>query len=107
MLADGRYRPGIYVHTSNAEPIFRDASAEYAAAGLAEEPPFWVAGGSRFDVDKTPSAAGHSFTAVWQGMLDVSRSFGGIRLPIDINMAAVPSPSSHEYAVAPHYANAN
>lgn len=106
VLADGRFRPGIYVHTRNAAPIFDDASAEYAAAGLDEDPPFWVAGGSRFDTTKTPSAAGHSFTAVWQGMLDVSRSWGGIRLPIDINMAAVPSPSSHEYAVAPRLTRA-
>ncbi|MHB1224308.1 MAG: glycoside hydrolase domain-containing protein [Gemmatimonadaceae bacterium] len=104
VLADGRYRPGIYVHTSNAEAIFRDASAEYAAAGLAEEPPFWVAGGSKFDTSKTPRAAGQPFTAVWQGLLDVSRSWGGIRLPIDVNMAASPSPSSHEYMVSERYA---
>lgn len=104
VLADGRFRPGVYVHTSNAEAIFRDASAEYAAAGLTEKPPFWVAGGSRFDTTKTPRAAGQPFTAVWQGLLDVSRSWGGIRLPIDINMAASPSPSSHEYQVSARYA---
>lgn len=104
VLADGRYRPGIYVHTRNAEPIFRDAAAEYSAAGLAEAPPFWVAGGSKFDTSKTPRAGGQPFSAVWQGLLDVSRSWGGIRLPIDVNVAASPSPSSHEYVVSERYA---
>lgn len=104
VLADGRYRPGIYVHTSNAATIFDDASVEYDAAGLDEAPPFWVAGGGSFDTSKTPRAAGQPFTAVWQGLLDVSRSWGGIRLPIDVNMAASPSPSSHRYKVSASYA---
>ena len=35
---------------------------------------------------------------VWQGILDVHRTHAGIKLYIDVNVAAVPSPSSHEYA---------
>ena len=43
VLADGRYRPGIYVHTNNANIVYDDVKREYLAAGLADEPPFWVA----------------------------------------------------------------
>jgi hypothetical protein len=32
-------------------------------------------------------------------MLDIVESHGGVRLPIDVNVAAVPSPSA-QYAVA-------
>ena len=105
VLADGRFRPGVYVHTKNAKPIYDDVRAAYLAAGRTDEPPFWVAGGERFDTSKTPKAAGHQFTAVWQGLLDVHRSWGGIRLPIDVNMAAVRSPSSADYALSPRYAS--
>jgi hypothetical protein len=33
-------------------------------------------------------------------VLDVVEEWNGVKLPIDINVAAVPSPSSHEYATA-------
>jgi hypothetical protein len=104
VLADGRFRPGVYVHSHNATPIYEDVRAEYEAAGVNEEPPIWVAGGARFAPGKTPQQAGHAFAAVWQGLLDVSQTWGGIRLPIDVNVAAVPSPSSHAYALSPEYA---
>lgn len=100
VLQDGRYRPGIYAHTYNAEMIYRDVKSVYAAAGLNAEPPFWVAGGSKFSPDKTPSDVGHAFASVWQGVLDKMETRGGVRLPIDINVASVPSPSSHAYASA-------
>lgn len=104
VLADGRYRPGIYVHTRNARDIHVLVREEYARAGLAEEPPFWVAGGPRFDTTKKPQQVGHSFASAWQGILDVNQTWGGIRLPIDVNVAAVPSPSSPAYRLSPEYA---
>jgi hypothetical protein len=33
---------------------------------------------------------------VWQGVLDVVQEWKGFKLPIDVNVAHVPSPSSHE-----------
>lgn len=104
VLADGRYRPGIYVHTRNAELVYGDVKSEYRVAGLAEEPPFWVAGGERFSPEKTAQqGTRHAFSAAWQGVLDVTQSWGGFRLPIDVNVAAVPNPSSHEYHVPAEY----
>ena len=96
VIADGRYRPGAYVHTKNAATIYRDMKAVYTAAGIAEEPPFWIAGGNDFSPDKEPHEVGHSFAAMWQGMLDVVQEWNGHSLPIDVNVAAVPDPS-HRY----------
>lgn len=93
VLADGRYRPGAYVHTKNAATIYRDVKAVYTTAGNAEEPPFWIAGGNDFSPDKEPHEVGHSFAAMWQGMLDVVQSWNGYSLPIDVNVSEVPSPS--------------
>jgi len=98
VLADGRYRPGIYAHTNNAESIYSDVRDVFDAAGVKSDPPFWIAGTSGFDVDKPPTDVGHQFADVWQGMLDVVRTHNGVRLPIDISVASVPSPSSHTYA---------
>ena len=97
VLADGRYRPGVYVHTRNAEVIYDEVKAVYAQHGIDEEPPFWIAGGGKFAANKKPTDVGHAFASVWQGILDVDRTHGGVKLFIDVNVAAVPSPSSHEY----------
>ena len=96
VIADGRYRPGFYAHTHNASLIYRDVKAVYAAAGRSEEPPFWVAGGRDFTPDKMPHEVGHSFAAMWQGVLDVVQEWNGHRLPIDVNVAHVPDPS-HQF----------
>jgi hypothetical protein len=93
VLKDGRYRPGFYAHTRNAETIFRDVKAVYAKAGRTEEPPFWISGGQDFSPEKTPDEVGHSFAAMWQGILDVVEEWNGYSLPIDVNVSAVPNPS--------------
>jgi hypothetical protein len=96
VLADGRYRPGYYVHTRNASLIYRDVKAAYVAAGRPDDPPFWVAGGKDFSPDKAPQDVGHTFAQLWQGKLDVVEIWKGYRLPLDVNIAAVRDPS-HQY----------
>lgn len=96
VIADGRYRPGFYAHTHNAALIYRDVKAVHVAAGRGEEPPFWIAGGRDFTPDKWPHEVGHSFAAMWQGVLDVVEEWNGHRLPIDVNVAQVPDPS-HQF----------
>ena len=96
VLEDGRYRPGFYAHTHNAADIYEDVKAAYVAAGLDAEPPFWVAGNtSEFAPGKAPTDVGHAFAAVWQGVLDKVEERNGFKLPIDVNVAATPSPSTH------------
>lgn len=99
VLADGRYRPGIYAHTANAALIHRDVRGVYAAASNREEPPFWVAGGSDFSPEKAPAEVGHYFAGVWQGVLDKMETRSGVKLPIDVNVASVKSPSTMHVAV--------
>ena len=100
MLEDGTYRPGYYVHTHNANLIYRDVASVFVDAGRLDEPPFWIASGRGFSTEKEPTEVGHDFAKVWQGMLDVVRTHNGVKLPIDINVAAVPSPSFVEVALA-------
>ena len=99
LLADGRYVPGVYVHAHNAAAVYDDLVAEYRAAGVTAEPPVWVASGRGFTRDAAPTDVGHQFAGVWQGVLDIVEHHGGISLPIDVNVAAVPSPSD-QYALA-------
>lgn len=97
VLTDGRYRPGIYAHTRNASTIYDDVSDVYDASGIDADPPFWIAGASGFSPDSsTPADVGHQFASMWQGMLDVVRTHNGVRLPIDISVASVASPSLAE-----------
>ena len=100
VLADGRYRPGFYTHNHNAKLVYRDVSQVFVDAAISAEPQFWIAGSSGFSEDSEPHEVGHSFANVWQGVLDVVQTHNGVKLPIDVNVASVPSPSSHEYALA-------
>lgn len=93
VLEDGTYRPGYYVHDHNAKVIYRDVAGIFVNAGSLEQPPFWIARGRGFSEDKQPHEVGHAFASVWQGMLDVVQTHNGVQLPIDVNVAAVPSPS--------------
>lgn len=99
VLADGKYRPGYYTHDHNAEQVFRDVSRQFASAGVSATPQFWIASERGFAQDKSPGEVGHSFANVWQGLLDVIQTHNGVKLPIDVNVASVASPSSHEYAL--------
>ncbi|MDX1420280.1 MAG: DUF1906 domain-containing protein [Rubricoccaceae bacterium] len=94
VLRDGRYRPGTYAHRRNADDLFALARDAYRAAGRTEAPPFWVAGGAGFALDQPPEAVGVPYAAAWQGALDVPRTWGGVTITVDENVARRPSPSA-------------
>ncbi len=93
ILLDGNYRPGYYVHNHNAQLIYDDVASVFVAAGKLEQPPFWIASGRGFSEDKEPHEVGHEFASVWQGILDVVQTHNGVKLPIDVNVSSIPSPS--------------
>jgi hypothetical protein len=93
VLADGRFRPAYYAHSFNAKRIYRDVKQVLAAAGISDDPPFWIASVRGFAEDKHPTEVGHPFAQVWQGVLDVVETHNGVKLPIDISVARAPSPS--------------
>ena len=94
VLADGRYRPGMYAHTSNAKTVYDDVSDEYTTARIYGDPPFWITGTGGFSPDRDPTDVGHTFAMAWQGMLDVVRTHNGVKIPVDISVSSVPSPSA-------------
>lgn len=93
VLGDGRFRPAYYAHSFNANLIYRDVKQILAGSGISEDPPFWIASVRGFSVDKNPSEVGHAFAQVWQGVLDIVETHNGVRLPIDVNVAQLRSPS--------------
>jgi hypothetical protein len=93
ILEDGRFRPGYYAHSYNANLIYRDVKEVLAEDGVSTDPPFWIASTQGFATDKLPSEVGHAFAQVWQGVLDVVETHNGVKLPIDVNVAQLPSPS--------------
>lgn len=95
VLEDGRYRPGYYAHSYNADLIYSDVKQVLVADGISEDPPFWIASTQGFATDKAPSEVGHSFAQVWQGVLDIVETHNGVKLPIDVNVAQLPSPSEY------------
>jgi hypothetical protein len=95
VLEDGRFRPAYYAHSFNANLIYRDVKQVLASAGVAADPPFWIASERGFSIDKAPEEVGHAFAQVWQGLLDVVETHNGVRLPIDVNVGRLPSPSEN------------
>lgn len=93
VLEDARFRPAYYAHTHNAQLVYDDVRAVLDARGIEADPPFWIAGGSNFGRDRDPQDVGHAFAAAWQGVLDTWEKYDAIRLPIDVSVAAAPSPS--------------
>ena len=96
LLRDGRYLPGVYVHAHNAQVVYDDLKAEFAAAGVNEEPRVWVASGRGFDESKAPQDVGFAFAGVWQGLIDVGARRGGHqaaggreRLQLDLSVRAL------------------
>jgi hypothetical protein len=93
VLEDGRFRPAYYAHSFNAKLVYSDVKQVLSGAGISTDPPFWISGGGGFSKDKLPSDVGHAFAQVWQGVIDVVETHNGVRLPIDVNVAQLPSPS--------------
>jgi hypothetical protein len=60
---------------------------------VTSDPPFWIAGTGGFSPERAPTDVGHSFATAWQGLLDVVRTHNGVKLPVDISVSSVASPS--------------
>lgn len=94
VLADGRYRPGIYVHAANAQSIHDGVQRAYADMGAVGVAAFWVTSSAGFSMDKRPEDVGFPWASVWQGIYDVSQTWNGATVNIDVDVAATKSPSA-------------
>jgi nucleotide-binding universal stress UspA family protein len=100
VLADGRFRPAIYSHQRNAAELYADVRAVFDAAGVREEPSFWISSPTTFSLTGSPADVGFRFARVWQGALDTPQTWNGVTLRVDVNVADSPSPSAPGPAVA-------
>jgi peptidoglycan hydrolase-like protein with peptidoglycan-binding domain len=76
------YLPGVYCHVKNAVEL-KARTAETVA-----DFPFWVSGSGHLTAGVTdPTKSGIPFATIWQGTFDQSKTFGGVTLNIDENVA--------------------
>jgi hypothetical protein len=94
VLADGRFRPGIYVHKDNADSIHTGVQRAFSDMNASGSAVFWLTTSSGFAIDKAPQDVGFSWASVWQGVYDVSQTWNGTTINIDVDIATTPSPSS-------------
>jgi GH25 family lysozyme M1 (1,4-beta-N-acetylmuramidase) len=92
VLNDGRYKPGVYVTKVNA-PALHDIQIRTANGGL-HTPPFWIASAGVIDSTTRATDIGLDYARVWQSSFDVTQTFNGVSLRIDVNLATKPNPSA-------------
>ncbi len=87
------YLPAVYCHKKNAPAI----QAAVSAGGAPASTRFWVVGSGDppFDISTSrPTDAGVTFATVWQCPVSIAKTFGGVTLNIDEDVATSPNPSS-------------
>ena len=94
VLADGRFKPGIYVHKDNAQSIYDGVRLAYADMHASGSPAFWLTGSTGFSLASSPQDVGFPWASVWQGVYDVSQTWNGATINIDVDIATTSSPSS-------------
>lgn len=93
VLADGRFRPGIYAHRKNAQQIYDDARDVYTQHGVPGAPEFWITGGVGFSLASRPADTGFQFASMWQGVYDAVRRYNGVSATVDESVSRNSSPS--------------
>jgi hypothetical protein len=93
VLAEGRFRPGMYVHAANAQRLYDVAQAVYSARGLADRPRFWIATPAGFSRDRSPTDVGFPFADAWQGELGRSETWGSHPVTVDVSVSSPSFPS--------------
>jgi len=77
------FLPGIYCHVKNANAL-KGAITGFPTGQIA----FWVSGSGHFDpATSRPADSGIGFARIWQGTFNQTRTFGGVTLQIDENVA--------------------
>lgn len=95
VLADGRFTPGIYVHKVNAESIYNGVQQAYRDMNASGSASFWLTTSTGFSIDRSPQDVGFPWASVWQGIYDVSQTWNGATINIDVDVASTSSPSAH------------
>ena len=94
VLAHGRFRPGIYLHKANAAAIYEGVRRAYTDMNASGSAMFWITSSTGFSIDKSPQEVGFVWASVWQGMYEVTQTWNGATINIDVDVADMSSPSS-------------
>ena len=94
VLADGRFRPGVYVDKDNAASIHSGIERAYADMNASGSAVYWITSSTGFSLDASPRDVGFPWASVWQGIYEVSQTWNGATINIDIDVATTASPSS-------------
>ena len=89
------FRPGVYCHKHNADSVRAAVLAGLQHPDI--QPRFWIVGGSpgSFDVNKSnPTGVGVPFANLWQCPKSVKRTFGGVTIEIDEDVADSADPAT-------------
>ncbi len=92
VLADGRYKPGIYASKANAPTFYGVPLTD--ARGARYAPPFWITSSTGFSITSKPTDVGLAYAQIWQGQLDVPQTWNGVTLRIDVDVSSTASPSA-------------
>jgi hypothetical protein len=94
VLADGRFRPGVYVHKANGAAIYEGVRRAYSDMNASGSAVFWVTSSVGFSIDRNPQDVGFPWASIWQGIYDVTQTYNGVAINVDVDVAAMTSPSS-------------
>ncbi len=94
VLADGRFDPGVYVHKGNAESIHSGIERAYADMNANGSAVYWITSSTGFTLDASPHDVGFPWASAWQGIYEVSQTWNGVTVNIDVDVATTSSPSS-------------
>ena len=89
------FRPGVYCHKHNAADVRAAALAGLQSPDI--QPRFWIVGGSvdAFDLNTSnPTDVGVDFANLWQCPKSVTRTFGGVAINIDEDVADSADPAA-------------
>jgi len=95
-ISSGDFSPAVYCHRHNADDV-RAAVIAGLPDPPAVEPRIWVVGGSvaQFNINTSkPTDVGVDFANLWQCPISVNRTFGGITLNIDEDVAEWADPAA-------------
>ena len=99
-LSSGDFLPGVYCHKHNASDV-RTSVLAGLPDPLVLQPRFWIVGGvtSHFHIETSkPTDVGITFANLWQCPASVNRTFGGVTINIDEDIALRADPAAPDAA---------
>lgn len=95
-ISSSDFSPGVYCHKHNAPDVHAAVLAGLGGAPTVK-PRFWIVGGvtAQFNIKTSkPADVGIAFAYIWQCPASVNRTFGGVTIGIDEDIALLADPAA-------------